>query len=335
MMKFYKIMFFNLMIIGTLISISAYSWISMWMGLEINLMSIIPLMKNLNKKSSESSIKYFFIQTLASLILLFSVILMLLSIEFITPKMNSTILMILNSSLLMKMGAAPFHFWFPEIMEGLNWMNCFIMLTWQKVAPMILLMNNKININFIFMTIILSLIVGSIMGMNQTSLRKFLTFSSINHIAWMISSMLISINVWLIYFTIYTIITMNIIILFMKSNSFYFNQLFNWSNKNKLIKLSLMFNFLSLSGLPPFLGFLPKWILINWLIQNNFFILTFMLIIITLITIYMYIRIMFSSMMINHNENLNNMKLNNFTLIYINFINLSLMIIYTSLYFLL
>nr|YP_009469525.1 NADH dehydrogenase subunit 2 [Tenebrio obscurus]AVE14885.1 NADH dehydrogenase subunit 2 [Tenebrio obscurus] len=297
-MKLYKLMFLTSMVAGTLISISSYSWLSMWMGLEINLLSIIPLFtEKKNVFSTEASLKYFITQAMASLILLMSVIMLLLTNEFINPLMNSTLMLMLNSALMIKLGAAPFHFWFPEVIEGLSWNNALILLTWQKIAPMMLMMNNKMNDQFMMSIMVLSLLTSTIMGFNQTSLRKIMAFSSINHIAWMIGAMMISNSMWMIYFTIYALINFNIIMLFNKSNSFYVNQMNNSMNQNKLIKLSFMINFLSLGGLPPFMGFMPKWMIINWMTESNLMIMALVMIITTLIMLYIYTRIIMSAMM--------------------------------------
>nr|ARH54988.1 NADH dehydrogenase subunit 2 [Diaclina fagi] len=302
-MKLYKIVFINSMVMGTMIAISSYSWLSMWMGLEINLLSIIPLFSNSkNIYSTESAMKYFITQAMASMIMLMAVMLMMMNEEFIDPRMNFWFITMMNTALLIKMGAAPFHFWFPEVMEGLSWNNSFILLTWQKIAPMILFMNNKINITFTSSIIVISLLTSTISGLNQISLRKILAFSSINHIAWMLSSMMISASMWMIYFLIYSLINFNIVAMFKSTNSFFINQVNNFINHNKLMKMSFMVSLLSLGGLPPFVGFMPKWLVINWLSENNLFMLTFVMIIMTLIMLFIYIRIMMVSMIINLNE---------------------------------
>nr|YP_010464314.1 NADH dehydrogenase subunit 2 [Heterotarsus carinula]UUL71691.1 NADH dehydrogenase subunit 2 [Heterotarsus carinula] len=330
-MKMYKIIFFNSMILGTLISISSYSWFSMWMGLEINLLSIIPLFSNSkNMFSSESSLKYFITQAMASLILLMAVISMLLTSEFINPLVNFYFSMMMNSALLTKLGAAPFHFWFPEVIEGLSWLNSLILLTWQKIAPMMLLMNNKINSQFLISIIILSLIISTISGFNQISLRKILAFSSINHIAWMLSTLMISLSMWTIYFTIYTLINLNVVMMFKMSNSFFMNQINSMMNSNKLTKISFMINFLSLGGLPPFIGFLPKWLIINWMINSQMMTLTFFMIVTTLIMLFIYIRIILSSMAMTTAEIKNNKnEINKKTLIIINMMTIPSLILCT------
>nr|AML26369.1 NADH dehydrogenase subunit 2 [Erotylidae sp. BMNH 1274391] len=305
LIKFYKLLFFSTLTLGTLMAISSFSWFSMWMGLEINLLSIIPLMNSkINIYPSEASIKYFITQTIASSLILMSIIFNLNILEFIPQNFSMFLMIMMNSGFFMKMGAAPFHFWFPEVMEGLNWNLCLIMLTWQKIAPMILLMNNlKLNL-FIILIIIYSSLIGGTQGLNQISLRKILAYSSINHISWMLASMLFSQFTWLIYFTTYALITMNMILLLSKLNIFYLKQLLNSMNQKKSIKIFFSLNFLSLGGLPPFLGFLPKWLTINFLIENNLYILAAILIISTLLTLFFYLRIASNSLMILSSENL-------------------------------
>nr|YP_010491813.1 NADH dehydrogenase subunit 2 [Tolmerinus auronotatus]UWM92586.1 NADH dehydrogenase subunit 2 [Tolmerinus auronotatus] len=319
-MKFYKMLFSFSMIMGSLISISSTSWMGMWMGLEINLLSIIPLMNsNKNILSTEASIKYFITQALASTILLFAIIMFSqnMFLEF-----NNKILLIFNSALLTKMGAAPFHFWFPEIMDGLMWINCFIILTWQKIAPMVILIYNLNFPQFFFMIIIFSMMISGILGFNQTSIRKIIAYSSINHIAWMISSMFVLEMIWIYYFIIYTFISMNIIFIFLILNVFFTKQLFISMNKNSIIKFFYIMNFLSLGGLPPFIGFFPKWMTIESLIMNKYYLLSFFMVILTLFTLFYYIRLMFSTLILNMNE-INYFiphKINQFWIMFSNFI---------------
>nr|QRV62589.1 NADH dehydrogenase subunit 2 [Nebrioporus millingeni] len=318
----YKLIFISTLFLGTLITTSSYSWLGTWMGLEINLLSFIPLIKMENNPlSSETTIKYFLIQALASSIFLLSMIMMIMKSKMINEMFlfNKIMFMIMNSTLLMKLGAAPFHFWLPEIMEGMNWMNSFILLTWQKIAPMIILSYTIKNNVFILMIILTSTFIGSIGGLNQISMRKIMAYSSINHIGWMLSTLLINEMMWLIYFLIYSFMLMSIIMILNKFNIFLLKQMFMMMNKNYIIKFFLTMNLLSLGGLPPFMGFFPKWIIIQNLSNNNFFIVMFM-IMMTLITLFFYLRICYSSMIISNNEIFYNKIMNkmNFNKIFIN-----------------
>nr|YP_009479335.1 NADH dehydrogenase subunit 2 [Sabethes belisarioi]AVV61071.1 NADH dehydrogenase subunit 2 [Sabethes belisarioi] len=316
-------MFFIMLICSSLIVISSNSWLSAWMGLEINLLSFIPLMNEGKKNlmTSESSLKYFLIQAFASSILLFSIILNMMIYNNNWMMLNNLNELLMLSTLFLKSGAAPFHFWFPNVMEGMNWINNLILMTWQKIAPLILISYNW-NYNFFMIFIIFSIIIGSLGGLNQTSLRKLMAFSSINHLGWMLIAMMNNELLWLFYFLLYTFLSSSIVLLFNNFKIFYFNQIFNFSFMNSIIKFFLFLNLLSLGGLPPFLGFLPKWLIIQNLISMNHYFLLLIATCFSLITLFYYLRISYSIFMLNYNKNswmlLNNYfyKNMNFTLIF-------------------
>nr|YP_010721197.1 NADH dehydrogenase subunit 2 [Parnassius acco]WDS46322.1 NADH dehydrogenase subunit 2 [Parnassius acco] len=291
-MFFYFILFFS-----TLISISANSWLGCWIGLEINLLSFIPLISNSkNLLSSEAALKYFLTQSIASINFLFSILLKMILLK--NFEINNLFSILINSSMLMKMGSAPFHFWFPNIIEGLSWLNCFILMTWQKISPMILL-SYYMNNNFLMFIMIFNVIVGTMGGINQTSLRKLMSFSSINNLGWMLAALMMAENLWIFYLMMYSFLISIMCFFFNMLNIYYINQLFIMSMKFSL-KMSLLINFLSLGGLPPFLGFFPKWIIINFLITNKLFVISFIFIMMSLIMLFFYIRIMYSSIMFNY-----------------------------------
>nr|WDE73814.1 NADH dehydrogenase subunit 2 [Stenopelmatus sp.] len=284
-------------------SISSNSWLSAWMGLEINLLSFIPLMTNSkNILSTEASLKYFLIQALASTTLLFTIILMHLSYDMSIMMSHEMFMILISSSLLLKMGAAPFHFWFPGTMEGLNWMNCLTLMTWQKIAPLVLL-SYTISINiFSAFIIISSVVMGSLGGLNQTSLRKLMAYSSINHLGWMIAAMTTGENLWELYFLIYTFLSFSLVFLFYTFNTFHVNQMFLIMNKNMTMKFCLFTLLLSLGGLPPFIGFLPKWIIIQSMVELNLMFIITIMVVMTLITLFYYLRLSFSAFIMSYTE---------------------------------
>nr|QGA73990.1 NADH dehydrogenase subunit 2 [Cryptocephalus flavolimbatus] len=302
MMKSFKITFFTAMITGSMITISSNSWMGMWIGLEINLLSIIPLLStNFRTNSAEASIKYFITQMTASNIILMAIICMLHYNEQISNNFNLT--SVIQSALFIKMGAAPFHMWLPEVVDGLSWINCLIVLTWQKVAPMIILMNVINQEIFIYLVILLSSMIGSLMGFNQVSLRKIMAYSSINHMGWMIAAMLGAKSIWWIYFMIYSIITISVIWIFHLTNIKNLIQIPSLF-KNKILALFFSMNFMSLGGLPPFLGFLPKWLTIHQLIFMDNYITALILIMLTLIALFFYLRVSLIPLTLGGQENL-------------------------------
>nr|YP_007025645.1 NADH dehydrogenase subunit 2 [Austinogebia edulis]AEW68284.1 NADH dehydrogenase subunit 2 [Austinogebia edulis] len=284
-------MFFLSLLLGIMMSISSPTWLTAWVGLELNLLSFIPIITiKSNAFSSGASLKYFLIRALGSATIIASASLML------TTPMNSNLL--IESALLLKMGAAPFHFWFPQVMEGLDWASAIILMTIQKLAPMVLIsytLTNLLNQNFLMMFALISSLVGAIGGINQTMLRKILAFSSINHMSWMLLSMSLSEMYWSYYFMFYIFISSSIAILFFFQQAFHISHLSS-TNYDPMIKILTFISLLSLGGLPPFIGFLPKWLIIQQLSSSfMFFPLTIMLFA-ALITLYYYLRIIISSL---------------------------------------
>nr|QJF58142.1 NADH dehydrogenase subunit 2 [Adelges tsugae] len=315
-----KIMFFLFLIFSTLMSISSMNWLSMWMGLELNLFSIIPI---INLKSSiytmEAAMKYFLIQSFSSIMLL-----MILTYKSFFFLLNLNIMIMIP--LLIKLSIMPFHLWLPSMIEGLKWSTCLIMLTWQKISPMILISYLSMNKNLLMMIIML-MSMNSIFGINQNSIRKIMAMSSINNSSWMLIAILINEKLWINYFLIYSYINIMMTIFFLKYNINYINQM-KIFNKNFILKLNMMMIMFSMMGLPPMLGFLMKWMLIQNLIYMKMYLILMMLILLTIINLMFYMKMCYF-MLFNFNLFnkwfLKNKKTNSFYLIFwINFLSLIL-----------
>nr|AIR76491.1 NADH dehydrogenase subunit 2 [Eozubovskya planicaudata] len=298
-----KLLFLSTLVMGTILSISSNSWFGVWMGLEINLLSFIPMLtSNKNMMMNESPIKYFIVQAMASTMLLFSILFIQMKYQM-SWKSELIPSMMVSSSLFLKIGAAPFHFWFPEIMGTLTWINCLTLMTWQKIAPMMVLSYCIQFSTFMFTISILSIIIGALGGLNQTSLRQLLAYSSISHLGWMISSLMVSENVWELYFIIYSLLSLIMVLLFKQMNLFSSNQIYSSTNMKTETKFMMFLSLLSLGGLPPFLGFLPKWMVMSSLVENNMTAMMTIMVMFSTITLYYYMRISFSALILSHLEN--------------------------------
>lgn len=299
-----RLLFYSTLILGTLITISASTWLGAWIGLEINLLSFIPLISNKNNQfSTEAALKYFLTQALASAILLFGILCLGLyqNLSFSTS-FTAPFNLVLATTLLLKIGAAPLHFWFPGVIEGLRWTNGLILMTWQKIGPLILLSYVFTSGPFRTLLVLLSSLVGSLGGFNQTSLRQIIAYSSINHLGWMLAATLLGESYWIVYFLFYSFLRLAIISLFNAYQLSHINQVFSLPISNPILKLALFCNLLSLGGLPPFLGFLPKWIIIQGIVSHGYLFLITLIVLMALITLYFYIRIGYSAFILAHGE---------------------------------
>nr|YP_009679857.1 NADH dehydrogenase subunit 2 [Octopus mimus]QDH12185.1 NADH dehydrogenase subunit 2 [Octopus mimus] len=308
-------MFMIMMIMGTIMSLSSSHWLMMWMGLELNLMGILPLM-NIKSKNFEieSSMKYFIIQSMSSSLFISSSIFMYMSsISMFSMFNNSLFSSIMVISLLIKLGSAPFHFWLPSMCKQMSWLMLFLILTWQKLAPLFML--SFINSNYMIMILsaFTSSILGSIQAINQSSLQLIMVYSSISHLGWMLPSCFINNSLMFIYLLIYSIIILPMFIKFsMKSTLFTYSLTEQNMNMNKE-NIFFMMLILSLAGIPPTLGFLSKLMILNSLLNMNMILLSLMLFIGTLISLYFYLNLIMMMMiksfyMFKTNKMVMNMK---------------------------
>nr|YP_010758995.1 NADH dehydrogenase subunit 2 [Ctenolepisma longicaudatum]WEX31820.1 NADH dehydrogenase subunit 2 [Ctenolepisma longicaudatum] len=290
------LMFLTTLVTGSLISVSSASWYGAWMGLEINLLSFIPLTsKTNNQRMTESALKYFLVQALASMILLTAIVMLSFHDQIMMDLSAPTMI----TSLALKLGASPLHFWMPEVMEGMTWMNCLLLMSWQKLAPLTLMSYTTSLPNLIILLTISSVVVGAVGGLNQTSIRKIMAFSSIAHTGWFLGAMLCDDTTWFLYFIIYSLLISAATLLFITNKVYYLSQTFN-NKMNPMTKLTTFTSMLSLAGMPPFLGFLPKWIVILKMTEAMYILPILIMIIMTLITLYYYMRIAYSAFMLNH-----------------------------------
>ena len=269
--------------------VSSPSLFVAWIGLELNTLAFIPLL--LIKKTKitvESSIKYFLTQTLASILIIIGGLTLIIFIREI-----GAIFIFLG--IIIKLGGAPFHRWVVRVAESLPWISLFILLTVQKINPLFLIWNfcdtRQLFYNFI---VIRSLVVGGLVGLAQTRTRALITFSSINHVGWLLASLNFDIKLGVLYFSTYLIILLVPVLIFFKTNISHLNQL-PFIKINLSAQVILFFSLLSLGGLPPFLGFLPKWIILQLLCSHSFFLLRLIIVIISLLTLFFYLRLIFSA----------------------------------------
>nr|YP_010610733.1 NADH dehydrogenase subunit 2 [Graneledone verrucosa]WAP91566.1 NADH dehydrogenase subunit 2 [Graneledone verrucosa] len=291
-------MFLNMMIMGTIMSLSSTHWLMMWMGLELNLMGILPLMNiKLKNNEIESSMKYFIIQSLSSSMFIMSSIFMYYhSLSMYSMFNNFMFSSMMMLSLLIKLGSVPFHFWLPSMSKQMSWMMLFFILTWQKLAPLFMLSFINSNYIIIILSSLFSSILGSIQAINQSNLQLIMVYSSITHLGWMLSISSINNSLMFLYLMIYTLISLALFLHFStKSNYFMYSLTEHNYNMNKE-NIFIMMLIMSLGGMPPLMGFLSKLMIINMLMKMNMVMLPIMLFMSTLISLYFYLNLMMMMM---------------------------------------
>nr|YP_002456360.1 NADH dehydrogenase subunit 2 [Lama guanicoe]UAV88236.1 NADH dehydrogenase subunit 2 [Camelidae sp. PDM-2021]WAS08449.1 NADH dehydrogenase subunit 2 [Vicugna pacos]ACC97305.1 NADH dehydrogenase subunit 2 [Lama guanicoe]APM86058.1 NADH dehydrogenase subunit 2 [Lama guanicoe]UAV88302.1 NADH dehydrogenase subunit 2 [Camelidae sp. PDM-2021] len=298
---------------GTLIVMISSHWLFIWIGFEMNMLAIIPvLMKNFSPRSMEASTKYFLTQATASMLLMLGVIINLLySGQWTTTKIfNQTSSIMITTALTMKLGLAPFHFWVPEVTQGIPLASGLILLTWQKLAPLSVLYQiaPSINSNMLLTMSVLSIMIGGWGGLNQTQLRKIMAYSSIGHMGWMTAVMVYNPTMTVLYLLMYLTMTITMFMLFMINSTTTLLSLSQTWNKTPVITTLILTVMMSMGGLPPLSGFAPKWMIIQELTKNDSIILPTMMAMMALLNLYFYMRLTYSTALTMFPSS-NNMKM--------------------------
>nr|YP_010026034.1 NADH dehydrogenase subunit 2 [Lophops carinata]QOQ36878.1 NADH dehydrogenase subunit 2 [Lophops carinata] len=289
-------MMFILMNMSILMIMSSNNILYSWISMEINLFVFMPLISE-SKKMKDHPMKYFIIQSLSSSTMLMSI----LFNSFIDSPINSSIILMI--SMLMKSGMVPFHIWVPNLMYKLTWNMCLTISTIQKIPPTIII-SQLTNFNLLIMPMVLSLTVGPLAALNQLSMKKIMAYSSISSSPWMISSLFISNQMFMLFLITYSMILLTIMVLFKKFNLNFINQM-NSNNKN--FNFTIIISSISLSGMPPTTGFTPKWMILSKMNEISM-ILSSTMIISSFMLTFVYLKMSKMLMMNNMMKKKNNKK---------------------------
>lgn len=149
---------------------------------------------------------------------------------------------------------------------------------------------NRVDLGFVVYFLAgLNTIIGGIGGLNQTRFRPLLAYSSIGHIGWIIVAGRIGSGLFLWYFFLYAVLNLGIMVLLGNVNIKGVGG--GLMSRNFLFYISLIVCLISLGGVPPFLGFFPKWMVLSYL---NFLSVPLIIILGSLINLFYYLSICFS-----------------------------------------
>nr|AAP94571.1 NADH dehydrogenase subunit II [Anolis cybotes] len=285
---------------GTIITMTSHHWLMAWIGLEINTLAIIPIISmQHNPRSTEAATKYFLTQAAASSLILFSSLINAWQTGTwdITQLSTTQSCILLTMALSMKLGLAPLHFWLPEVTQGSTMFSALIIMTWQKLAPMslIYLTSNNLSTTTLLVMGLISTTIGGWAGLNQTQTRKIMAYSSIAHLGWMATISSIMTNILVMNLIIYLLLTMAMFNSLIITKSKTIQDLSTTWTSSPYLTVLMMLTLLSLGGLPPLTGFIPKWLILEQLVTQNLIMLAFFLTMATLLSLFFYLRLTYTT----------------------------------------
>nr|ARF06889.1 NADH dehydrogenase subunit 2 [Gambelia sila]ARF06890.1 NADH dehydrogenase subunit 2 [Gambelia sila] len=285
---------------GTIITASSHHWLLAWIGLEINTLAIIPIIsKQHHPRSTEAATKYFLTQAAASALILFSSTINAWDTGTwnILLMTNQQANILLTAALAMKLGLAPMHFWLPEVLQGSTMKTALIISTWQKLAPMALmyLTINNLSPTILLMMGLLSTTIGGWGGLNQTQLRKIMAYSSIAHLGWIAAIGPMMTNIMTLNLMIYITMTTSMFSMFLMTQSKTIQDTTTSWTSSPTATITMMLTLLSLGGLPPLSGFMPKWLILEELATQNLTPMATLLAITSLLSLFFYLRLTYTT----------------------------------------
>jgi len=330
---------FLISVLSLLLLISSGDMISAYLVIEMQALSfyILASFRRNSAFSTESGLKYFISGAFISGIFLFgcSIIYGILgTLNFtnlsllLSFPLNDNLkelnvflfigVLMITITFLFKLSAVPFHFWSPDVYEGAPLISTVVFSIVPKfgifhffIKWLSIVSSSFIEVSYLLMfSGILSILLGAFFAIRQKRLKRFVLFSSIAQIGFIVSALsLISLNsITSIYFFLFIYVLTSILVwthvsLFYsfkeKISSFYnkttttlfLSNLSNFFKVNKLWSFSFIIIFFSIAGIPPLSGFLSKIFILFGLIEANQIMGAFVVVIISSISVFYYLRV--------------------------------------------
>nr|YP_002970784.1 NADH dehydrogenase subunit 2 [Trichophyton rubrum]YP_010951128.1 NADH dehydrogenase subunit 2 [Trichophyton soudanense]ACR19571.1 NADH dehydrogenase subunit 2 [Trichophyton rubrum]QUL58744.1 NADH dehydrogenase subunit 2 [Trichophyton kuryangei]WML69525.1 NADH dehydrogenase subunit 2 [Trichophyton soudanense] len=364
-------------VMGSLLLISSSDLISVYLSIELQsygLYILCTLYRN-SESSTSSGLTYFLLGGLSSCFILLGIGLIyansgttyLDSFYIITNLSNlindnnlnyimyndistyiSYYLLLITVGFLFKISAAPFHFWSPDVYDGIPTIVTTFVAIMPKISILIILLHlvhfsNNISIEYswtssLLISSILSLIIGTVLGLTQFRIKRLFAYSTISHVGFLLLALSInsveSIQSFIFYLIQYSISNLNVFFILIGIGYtlyFYINKNIDYNNLldknnspiqlinqlkgyfyiNPILSISLAITLLSFAGIPPLVGFFAKLMVLSSALQNGFIFLALIGILTSVVSAVYYLNVIKIMFFNNHSYIFSN-KLFNF-----------------------
>ncbi len=311
--------------VGMMLMISASNLLTMYVGLELQSLSLYVLaaFRRDNARSSEAGLKYFVLGALASGMLLFGISMIYgFSGTLEYAKIASSLtgmtgipqgfmvgMVFVLVGVAFKLSAAPFHMWTPDVYEGSPTSVTALFAIVPKVAAMALLMQllfgpfHELHQHWqqiLWFLAFTSMLWAAFAGLAQTNIKRLMAYSSIGNVGYalvgLVSGTEQGAGAVILYMTIYMIMTAGVfgIILCMRRHDRAvenIDDLAGLSRTNPLIAYSLAILLFSMAGIPPLAGFFSKLVVFQAAVAGGYYTLAVVGLISSVVAAYYYLRI--------------------------------------------
>ena len=332
--------------IGASFLVSSTDLVSLYLAIELQSFAvyILATLYRENESATSAGLKYFLLGALSSALILLGSALVyaytgLTNLDAISSLISvSTVtqgvmlgLVVMTAGFLFKIAAAPFHNWAPDVYDGVP----TIVTTWLSVMPKIsifvllltvssltegLLGPAQAGLTFGDITVnvwqalllvcsLLSLIIGTVVGLSQVRIKRLLTYSTISHVGFMLLALAVSgqesIDAFLFYLIQYTLTNLNVFLILLAFGYLlvkpwaqkgtgdveYIKELRNQFSQSPALALSLLICLFSMAGVPPMMGFFAKYAVLYSAIHNGYYFLSIVGILASVVSAGYYLRV--------------------------------------------
>ncbi len=311
--------------IGMMVMLSAHNFLSLYMGLELQSLSLYVLaaFHRSSLKSAEAGVKYFILGALSSGMLLFGISLLYgfsgtldfgLFAETLKPltvvPLGVTFgLVFVLAGLSFKISAAPFHMWTPDVYQGAPTTVTAFFAMVPKIAAFGLLMrllfepfavlSDQWTQIIIFLSV-LSMLVGAFAAIAQNNFKRLLAYSSIGNMGYALLGLVAGTpegaSAVIVYLVIYMLMTAGVfaVVLSMRRYGLALSEIKDLSGLSKTspaLAYSLCLLMFSMSGIPPAAGFFGKLLVFNALVAKGYFALAVFGVLTSVVAAFYYLRV--------------------------------------------
>lgn len=309
---------------GMLIMVSSQNLLVIFLGLEVLSLSSYTLagLKRTDQKSVEAAVKYFLLGSFASAFLVFGIAFLYGAASSID--INAIIFHFRNESVLgltaliglglliigfgFKIAFVPFHMWTPDVYQGAPTpITAFFSVGPKAVGFAVLLrifypywkvvLDSQVIFTLLWILSVLTMIVGNLIALRQTNIKRILAYSSIAHAGYLLIAVLAQDNSSLVfYLTVYLFMNVGAftaVIALGKRNKEYVD-LDDYAGigfKYPWIGATLTIFLLSLAGFPPTGGFLAKFYVFSAAVRQGLESLVIIAVLASLVSVFYYLRI--------------------------------------------
>ena len=313
-------------LLGMMIMISANSMLTMYLGLETLALSQYALvaMDRKNPVAAESAMKYFVLGAIASGALLYGISWVYgvtgeLKFDEIALAIASDLslnslplwfgIAFLIVGIAFKFGAVPFHMWLPDVYEGARTPVTLYIASAPKFAALALTLRILVDAlgdlhdvwsDMVMVVAVLSLLVGNIIAIAQSNIKRMLGYSTIAHIGFILIAVFCGTGqgyaAALFYTLTYVLAVAGAfgIVILLSRRGYEAENLSDFKGLNARspwFALMMMFIMLSLTGIPPFIGFFGKLNVIDAVLSSGFTGLAILMVLASVVGAFYYLRV--------------------------------------------